>query len=66
MPRNDQVTRQLILLRKLEHSRGATLQELSDALPIDLARHIRTIRRDLEALESTFPLSSPWRSRQQS
>ena len=56
MPRNDQVTRQLILLRKLEGSRGATLQELSAALPPDLVRHTRTIRRDLEALESTFPL----------
>ncbi len=56
MPRNDQVTRQLILLRKLEGSRGATLQELSVALPPDLVRHTRTIRRDLEALESTFPL----------
>ena len=56
MPRNDQVTRQLILLRKLEGSRGATLQELFDALPPDLVRHPRTIRRDLEALESTFPL----------
>ncbi len=56
MPRNDQVTRQLILLRKLEGSRGATLQELFDALPPDLVRHPRTIRRDLEALESTVPL----------
>ncbi len=56
MPRNDQVTRQLILLRKLEGSRGATLQELFDTLPPDLVRHPRTIRRDLEALESTFPL----------
>ncbi len=54
MPRNDQVTRQIILLRKLEGSRGATLQELSAALPSDLARHTRTIRGDLEALESTF------------
>ena len=56
MPRNDQVTRQIILLRKLEGSRGVTLQELFDALPPDLVRHTRTIRRDLEALESTFPL----------
>ncbi len=56
MPRNDQVTRQIILLRKLEGSRGATLQELSAALPPDLVRHTRTIRRDLEALEATFPL----------
>jgi predicted DNA-binding transcriptional regulator YafY len=64
VPRNDQVTRQLILLRKLEHSRGATLQELSDALPPDLARHTRTIRRDLEALESTFPLITEHRNGQ--
>jgi hypothetical protein len=28
MPRNDQVTRQWCLLRRLENSRGATLQEL--------------------------------------
>jgi DeoR/GlpR family transcriptional regulator of sugar metabolism len=52
MPRNDQVTRQWFLLQKLENSRGATLQELADALPEDLSRHLRTIRRDLEALES--------------
>src|ERR1044071_3285689 len=56
MPRNDQATRQLALLRKLEQARGATLQELAEALPEDLARHPRTIRRDLEALERNFPL----------
>src|SRR5260221_14356027 len=56
MSRNDQATRQLALLRKLEHSRGATLQELAEALPEDIARHPRTIRRDLEALERNFPL----------
>ena len=64
MPRNDQVTRQLILLRKLEGSRGATLHELSAALPPDLVRHTRTIRRDLEALESTFPLITERRNGQ--
>lgn len=52
MPRNDQVTRQWLLLQKLETSRGATLQELAASLPEDLSRHPRTIRRDLEALEA--------------
>ena len=57
MPRNDQVTRQWYLLRKLESSRGATLQELVDFLPDDYPKNPRTIRRDLEALESVgFPL----------
>lgn len=56
MSRNDQSTRQIALLRKLEQTRGATLQELAEALPEDIARHTRTIRRDLEALERTFPL----------
>ena len=52
MPRNDQVTRQWLLLQKLEHSHGATLQELANSLPEDFACHPRTIRRDLEALEA--------------
>ncbi len=57
MPRNDQVTRQWYLLRKLESSRGATLLELVNALPDDYPKNPRTIRRDLEALESAgFPL----------
>jgi predicted DNA-binding transcriptional regulator YafY len=57
MPRNDQVTRQWHLLRQLEASHGATLQELAAALPADFTRHQRTIRRDLEALEAAgFPL----------
>ena len=55
MPRNDQVTRQLILLRKLELSRGVPLRELVTVLPEDYSRHPRTIRRDLEALESVVP-----------
>ena len=52
MPRNDQITRQWLLLQKLEGSGGATLQELAASLPEDYSRHPRTIRRDLEALES--------------
>jgi predicted DNA-binding transcriptional regulator YafY len=58
MPRNDQVTRQWHLLRKLEASRGGlTLQELADTLPPEFTRHLRTIRRDLDALQaSDFPL----------
>ena len=56
MSRNDQVTRQWLLLQKLESPRGVTLQELAAALPEDSPRHPRTIRRDLEALEVRFPL----------
>jgi len=57
MPRNDQVTRQWCLLRQLESSRGATLQELVHTLPDDFPKNPRTIRRDLEALEGAgFPL----------
>ena len=57
MPRNDQVTRQWYLLRRLESSRGATLQELVGSVPDDFPKNARTIRRDLEALESVgFPL----------
>ncbi len=32
MPRNDQVTRQWLLMQKLEQSHGATLQELAASL----------------------------------
>ena len=56
MSRNDQVTRQWLLLQKLESAQGATLQELAASLPEDFSRHPRTIRRDLEALEVRFPL----------
>lgn len=59
MPRNDQVTRQWHVLRLLESPRGVTLDELRERLPTDYARHARTVRRDLEALESAgFPLIS--------
>jgi predicted DNA-binding transcriptional regulator YafY len=56
MPRNDQVTRQWFLLQALEKPGGATIEELAQSLPEDLACHSRTIRRDLEALERRFPL----------
>ena len=60
MPRNDQVTRQWHVLQRLEGSkRGLTLDELLAALPSDMAKHPRTLRRDLEALEAAhFPLLS--------
>lgn len=49
MSRNDQVT--------LESGRGMTLQELANSLPDDYPKHLRTLRRDLEALEAAgFPL----------
>lgn len=57
VPRNDQITRQWHLLRLLESSAGVTLDELKARLPADYSRHLRTIRRDLEALEASgFPL----------
>ena len=57
MPRNDQITRQWHLLRLLESTRGITLDELRARLPADYARHSRTVRRDLDALEAAgFPL----------
>lgn len=58
MPRNDQVTRQWHILRRLEAAkRGLTLEALLADLPDDLPKHARTIRRDLAALEAAnFPL----------
>jgi predicted DNA-binding transcriptional regulator YafY len=57
MARCDQSTRQLLLISKLENARrGLTLRELAESLPDDWARHPRTIRRDLEALELHFPV----------
>ncbi|MEX0807014.1 MAG: WYL domain-containing protein [Candidatus Binatia bacterium] len=53
MPRNDQNTRQWHLLRRLEGSSGATLSELVNSIPDDYPKNIRTIRRDLEALEAS-------------
>lgn len=55
--RSDQLTRTLLLLRQLEMTRGASLQELGDTLPDDYPKHHRTLRRDLAALEAAgFPL----------
>ena len=57
MPRNDQITRQWHLLRRLEGSTGLTLQELVDNVPDDYPKDARTVRRDLEALEAAgYPL----------
>jgi predicted DNA-binding transcriptional regulator YafY len=53
MPRNDQMIRQWQLMRLLESPRGKTLKELVNALPRDVPRHERTVRRDLEALEAS-------------
>jgi len=55
--RNDQVTRQWHLLRRLEGSTALTLQALAARLPDDFPKHLRTVRRDLAALEGAgFPL----------
>lgn len=58
MPRNDQAVRQLVILHKLESSRqGLTIEQLSEGLDPSSQRHPRTLRRDLEAIESAgFPL----------
>lgn len=58
MPRNDQAVRQLIVLKKLESSRhGLTLEQLAEGLDSSTARHPRTLRRDLDAIESAgYPL----------
>lgn len=57
MSRNDQVTRQWYLLRQLESPGGVTLGQLAERLPADYPKHLRTLRRDLAALEAAgFPL----------
>ena len=48
MSRNDQVTRQGLLLQALEKPGGDTIDELVKSLPGDFARHARTVRRDLK------------------
>ncbi|MBI3636469.1 MAG: WYL domain-containing protein [Candidatus Rokubacteria bacterium] len=52
MARNDQVIRQWHLIGRLENASGLTLQQLADGLPDDVPKHLRTLRRDLSALES--------------
>jgi hypothetical protein len=57
--RNDQVIRQWHLLRRLEGSTALTLEELAAGLPDDLPKNLRTLRRDLAALETVgFPLTT--------
>lgn len=58
MPRNDQTVRQLIVLKKLESSRhGLTLEQLAEGFDASATRHPRTLRRDLDAIESAgYPL----------
>ncbi len=56
MPRNDQVTRQWMILQALVRPGGATIEEIARKLPEDFACHHRTIRRDLQALEVSFPI----------
>ena len=58
MPRNDQITRQWYLLRRLEGSKpGLSLQALVESVPEDFPKNARTVRRDLEALEGVgFPV----------
>lgn len=51
MPRNEQFTRQWLIVHQLEASRaGLTLEELREALSPEHRKHPRTLRRDLEAL----------------
>jgi predicted DNA-binding transcriptional regulator YafY len=65
MPRNDQITRQWHLLRRLEGSNGLTLQALVQSVPDDYPKNARTVRRDLEALEAVgFPLVTEHRNGQ--
>lgn len=57
VPRNDQITRQWHLLRRLEGSQGKSLNDLVKDVPDDYPKNTRTVRRDLEALEAVgFPL----------
>ena len=65
MPRNDQITRQWHLLRRLENSHGLTLPELVESVPDDHPKNARTVRRDLQALEAVgFPLITERRNGQ--
>jgi predicted DNA-binding transcriptional regulator YafY len=58
MPRNEQAVRQLVILNKLEQARyGLTLEQLAEGLDPSAIRHPRTLRRDLDAIESAgYPL----------
>lgn len=53
MPRNDHVTRHWHLLQRLASAwSGLTLSQRVEAIPEDLTRHPRTVRRDLAVLEA--------------
>ncbi len=57
MPRNTQVTRILLVLRRLETARGPTLEELARALPPEYPKNLCTLRRGFAAIEDAgFPL----------
>jgi hypothetical protein len=65
MPRNDRITRQWHLLRRLEGSNGLTLSQLVHSVPDDHPKNARTVRRDLEALEAVgFPIITERRNDQ--
>jgi predicted DNA-binding transcriptional regulator YafY len=53
MSRNDQAVRQLLVLKRLESARhGLTLAQLTDGLAVSAPCQLRTLRRDLESIES--------------
>ena len=65
MPRNDQITRQWYVLRRLEGTNGLTLNEMVEHVPEDYPKNPRTLRRDLEALQAAgFPLITERRNGQ--
>ena len=65
MPRNDQITQQWHLLRRLEGSNGLSLRRLVESVPDDYPRNARSVRRDLEGLEAVgFPIITERRAGQ--
>ena len=61
MPRNTQVTRILLALRRLETVCGATLEALAHAPPADTPGNLRAMRRDVAA-EAPHVSAAPLRS----
>jgi predicted DNA-binding transcriptional regulator YafY len=65
MPRNDQITRQWHLLRRLEDSNGLSLRQIIESVPDDYPKNARTVRRDIAALEAVgFPIITERRNGQ--